>query len=101
MGLEMRRKNIEKSDLESFSENKWNNSNSTIQSRTSEDLQSIKDLLDSMEEPLFSEQEAGKATIYSPIQDKEDMEDETERYEAELEGRSSEMISRIEDLFGR
>lgn len=99
MGLEMRRKNIEKSDLESFSEN--NNSNSTIQSRTSEDLQSIKDLLDSMEEPLFSEQEAGKATIYSPIQDKEDMEDETERYEAELEGRSSEMISRIEDLFGR
>ena len=56
MGLEMRRKNIEKSDLESFSENKWNNSNSTIQSRTSKDLQSIKDLLDSMEEQLFSEQ---------------------------------------------
>lgn len=72
MGLEMRRKNIEKSDLESFSENKWNNSNSTIQSRTSEDLQSIKDLLDSMEEPLFSEQEAGKATIYTELEKKKD-----------------------------
>ena len=72
MGLEMRKKNIEKSDLESFSENKWNNSNSTIQSRTSEDLQNIKDLLDSMEEPLFSEQEAGKATIYTELEKKED-----------------------------
>lgn len=72
MGLEMRRKNIEKSDLDSFSENKWNNSNSTIQSRTSKDLQSIKDLLDSMEEPLFSEQEAGKATIYTELEKKED-----------------------------
>ena len=53
------------------------------------------------EETIFSEQEAGKATIYSQIQDKESMEETTEKYEEELEGKSSEMLSRIEDLFGR
>lgn len=104
MGLESRRKGIEKSDLDSFEEIKWDNSSSYQTSKNRlEELQSLKDFLDTFdkEEPIFSEQEAGKATIYSTIQDKEDMEDETERYEAELEGRSSEMLSRIEDLFGR
>jgi hypothetical protein len=72
MGLEMRRRNIEKSDLESFSENKWNKRDSTTRNITSEDLKSIKDLLNSMEGPLFSEQEAGKATIYTELERKED-----------------------------
>lgn len=72
MGLEMRRKHIEKSDLNSFSENKWDNTPIQIQNKRLEDLQSIKDLLDSMEEPLFSEQEAGKATIYTELEKKED-----------------------------
>lgn len=72
MGLEMRRKNIEKSDLDSFSENKWDNPPIQTQNKRLEDLQSIKDLLDSMEESIFSEQEAGKATIYTELEKKED-----------------------------
>ena len=72
MGLEMRRKNIEKSDLDSFSENKWDNTPIPTQNKRLEDLQSIKDLLDSMGESIFSEQEAGKATIYTELEKKED-----------------------------
>lgn len=72
MGLEMRRKNIEKSDLDSFSENKWDNTPIQTQNKRLEDIQSIKDLLDSMEESIFSEQEAGKATIYTELEKKED-----------------------------
>ena len=73
MGLEMRRRNLEKSDLDSFRENRWNNQNNPIpdSDKRSEDLRIIKDLLDSMEDPLFSEQEAGKATIHTKLEEKE------------------------------
>ena len=102
MKIESRRHRIEKSDLDSLKEINWNHSNSlqTSQNNLSK-IQSLKDLLDwcSEEEPIFSEQEAGKATVYSPIQEKESMEEETERYEKELEGRSAEILSRVEDLF--
>lgn len=98
MGLENRKPRIEKSDLDSFEENRWNNTTN---------LKDYLDLCDE-EETIFNEQEAGKATVYSLVQDKEaakheteTMEEETERYEAELKGRSSELLSRIEDLFDR
>jgi len=92
MGLEMRRRNLEKSDLESFSENKWNiQQNQTIQSKT-EELASIKDLLASLEEPIFSEQEAGKATINTELEQKED----AKTFE---EMSNEEILKRIENLF--
>jgi hypothetical protein len=79
MGLEMRRRrNIEKSDLDSLYEIKWDKKDSTKQDSTKqdrtskdlEDLKSVKDLLNSMEEPILSEQEAGKATIYTEFEKK-------------------------------
>ena len=104
MRLERGRPKIEKSDLDSFKELRWNNlNNSQTSNNRADELQSLKDLIDSIdnETPIFSEQEAGKATVYSPFQDQKSMEEETERYEKELEERSSEILSRIEDLFGR
>ena len=104
MGIESRRHRIEKSDIDSFEENRWNNSSSSQTSHSRlEEFQSVKDLLVSCdkEETLFSEQEAGKATVYSSIQDKESMEDETKRYEKELTEKSSEILTTIENLFGR
>ena len=104
MRLERRRHNIEKSDLDLFKELRWKTpNNSQTSNNRADELQSLKELIDSIDNktPIFSEQEAGKATVYSPIQDKESMEEETERYEKELEERSSEILSRIEDLLGR
>ena len=73
MRLEMKRRNIiEKSDLDSFSENKWDNTPSQTQNKRLEELQGIKDFFDSMEESIFSEQEAGKATLYTELEKKED-----------------------------
>ena len=85
-------------------QNRWKNS-SVQQSSPNrlEELQSVKDLLDLCddEETIFSEQEAGKATVYSPIQNKKSMEAETEKYEEELLGKSAEIRAQIGNLFGR
>ena len=92
MGLETRKKRIEKSDLDSFSENKWNTQqNPSTQSRI-EQLRNVKDLLDSLEEPIFSEQEAGKATINTETDKKEDA-----RTFEEIS--NEEMLKRIENVF--
>ena len=99
MGLEMRRRKIEKSDIDSFSENKWNKNQST--QPTKSDIESLRDLLDWSEEHIFSEQEAGKATINVPLQEKESMEEKTERTEAELASRSTEMLAENSALFDR
>lgn len=92
MRLETRKRNIEKSDLDSLVENRWNNPNSQTSYSRSDEIQSIKDLLDSLEDPLFSEQEAGKATIYTELSEKED-----ERIFEEIS--SEEMLKKIDDLF--
>ena len=92
MGLETRRRNLEKSDLDSFSENKWNTQqNSSTQSKI-EQLRDLKDLLDSLEEPIFSEQEAGKATINIELDKKEDA-----RTFEEIS--NEEILKRIENLY--
>ena len=90
MGLEMRRRKIEKSDLDSFSENKWNNNQST--QRAKSDMERLRELLDEMEEPIFSEQEAGKATINTELDKKEDA-----RTFEEIS--NEEMLKQIENLF--
>lgn len=95
MGLEMRRRKIEKSDLDSFKECKWDNKQPSKDRhiRTREELQDIKNLLASLsEEPIFDEQEAGKATITEEVQDKDD--------EKSFEEMSNEeILKRIENLF--
>ena len=89
MGLEMRRKKIEKSDLDSFKENKWNSK----QTSRADELKGIKDLLDSIQdEPLFTEQEAGKATIDTKLEDKEG----AKLFE---EMSNEEILKRIDNLF--
>ena len=95
MGLEMRRRKIEKSDLDSFKECKWDNKQQSKDRniRTREELQDNKNLLASLsEEPIFDEQEAGKATINEEVQDKDD--------EKSFEEMSNEeILKRIENLF--
>ncbi|MBR0427097.1 MAG: hypothetical protein IJK18_02695 [Clostridia bacterium] len=95
MGLEMRRSKIEKGDLDSFQECKWDNKQQSEDRniRTREELQDIKNLLASLsEEPIFDEQEAGKATINEEVQDKDD--------EKSFEEMSNEeILKRIENLF--
>ena len=89
MGLENRRKSIEKSDLDSFSESKWNNN---PQKSREEELKDLKKWMDSLEEPIFSEQEAGKATIHTELEKK----DGARNFD---EISADEMLRRIESLF--
>lgn len=88
MGIENRRRSLEKSDLDSFEENRWTN-----QQTRSEELQSVKDLMASlMDDPIFSEQEAGKVTINTKVQDKD-----TEKSFEEIS--NEEMQKKIDNLF--
>lgn len=88
MGLENRRRSIEKSDLQSFNE-------MDSSTKTTEDLKDIKDLLDLLgnELDLFTEQEAGKATINASTIEKEN----AKTYD---QISSKEMLDKIQELFG-
>lgn len=101
MGLETRKRSIEKSDLDSFKETRLNiQASQDDHSSRLEELQGLRGFLESIQdEPLFSEQEAGKATIHIETRAKGDMEEETERIEEELGMHSDEMLKKIEDLF--
>lgn len=109
MGIEKRKHKM----LDSFKEVKelkWDKSNSSQSSFSSsiseEDLKRIEELYkewdnEKSEKPIFSEQEAGKVTINCSIQEKESMEEATERIEKELANNSKEIRSMIDSLFSR
>ena len=82
MGLETRKRSIEKGDLDSFKENRFNSQDpaSYDDDNRIEELQSVKEFLGAIqEEPLFSDQEAGKTTRHIETGAKMDMDQETKK----------------------
>lgn len=102
MGLETRKRSIEKGDLDSFKENRFNSQDpaSYDDDNRIEELQSVKEFLEAIqEEPLFSDQEAGKTTRHIETGAKMDMDQETKKIEEELSMHSDAILKKIEDLF--
>ena len=106
MRLETRRRNIEKSVLDSFKETRLGSQTSQDDYNRLKELQRAKEFLEQIpeepeEEPPFEEQEAGKATIKISTEAKMDMEAQTALIEEELSRQSDKMLKRFGDLFSR
>lgn len=90
MGIENRKRKIEKSDLESFSEMKWDDKkDNSTKKITMEDLDDIKDLL--INEPYFSELEVAKATKDVKFEEKQ----EAQKYDEKM---IDEWLDKLDDL---
>ncbi len=90
MGIENRKRNIEKSDLESFSEMRWDDKkDNSTKKITMEDLDDIKDLL--INEPYFSELEVAKATKDVKFEEKQ----EAQKYDEKM---IDEWLDKLDDL---
>ena len=93
MGLETRkRKSLEKSDLDSFSEINWNKQANTQEKDRLEELQKLKNFINSLEEEIFSEQDVEKATENINFYQKED----AKTYE---DFSNEELLNRVNNLF--
>ncbi len=90
MGIENRKRKIEKSDLESFSEIKWDDKkDNSTKKITMEDLDDIKDLLTN--DPYFSELEVAKATKNVKFEEKQ----EAQKYDEKM---IDELLDKLDDL---